>query len=119
MPVILALRQLRTGRAPFALASGDDQHHALHAEYCFASSGLIVLRKVVSTPVSTDASIIRRIARPSRHTDRPARSPASASVFTRATLLAKVVATTMPLAPGHQRFDIGAQDTFRTPWQGD
>ena len=41
---------------------------------------------------------MRRIARPNRQIERPARSPASARVFTRATLLAKVVATTMPLA---------------------
>ena len=38
---------------------------------------------------------MRRIARPIRHMDRPARAPASAKVFTRATLLANVVATTI------------------------
>ena len=61
-----------------------------------ASSGLTTVGKLSSTPVLIDASIIRRIARPIRQTERPARSPASASVFTRATLEANVVATTMP-----------------------
>ena len=51
------------------------------------------------TPVSRAASTIRFIARPSNTTERPARAPASASVLTRATLEAKVVATTIPCAP--------------------
>ena len=38
---------------------------------------------------------MRRMARPIRQIERPARTPASARVLTRATLLAKVVATTM------------------------
>ena len=63
-----------------------------------ACSGLITGGKSVSTPVSTAASTIRRIARPSSTTDRPALRAAVASVFSRATLLAKVVATTMPSA---------------------
>jgi hypothetical protein len=42
---------------------------------------------------------MRRIARPSSTIDRPARRPASASVFSRATFEAKVVATTRPLDP--------------------
>ena len=41
---------------------------------------------------------MRRMARPSKQIERPAFSPANASVFTLATLLAKVVATTMPFA---------------------
>ena len=59
------------------------------------SSGPMTLGKPDRTPVSTEASIIRRMARPKRQIDRPARSPASARVFTRATLEAKVVATTI------------------------
>ena len=63
-----------------------------------ASSGLTTGGKSFITPVSSEASTMRFIARPSSTTDRPARSPASASVFTRATLEAKVVATTIPCA---------------------
>ena len=63
-----------------------------------ACSGVTVFGKSFRTPVVTAASIIRRIARPRRQTERPAACPASASVFTRATFDAKVVATTMPRA---------------------
>jgi hypothetical protein len=48
--------------------------------------------------VSCAAATIFFIARPSRQTDRPAAMPACASVRTRATFEAKVVATTMPRA---------------------
>ena len=61
-----------------------------------ASSGAMVLGKSVTTFVSTAASIIRRMARPRRQTERPAATPASAIVFTLATFEAKVVATNMP-----------------------
>ena len=63
-----------------------------------ASSGCTTLGKSLSTPVSMEASIIRRMARPNSTIERPARSPACASVLTRATLEAKVVAATMPEA---------------------
>ena len=62
----------------------------------FTSSGLIVLGKSVSKPVSIAASVIRRIARPNRQTDRPAAVAASANVFKRAMFEANVVATTIP-----------------------
>jgi len=64
-----------------------------------ASSGAMVAGKPVRTPVALPASTMRFIARPIRQTERPARTPASASVLTRATLLANVVATTMPRQP--------------------
>jgi hypothetical protein len=97
-PQILAARQLRGGRAPLALASrsraasGFPRHPA-------ASSGVTVDGEVGQHTGLDRRRIIRFIARPSRQTDRPAARPASASVFTRATFEAKVVATTMPPRP--------------------
>ena len=46
----------------------------------------------------TESSTIRLIARPSRHTERPAATPAEASVFSLATFEAKVVAAKVPVA---------------------
>ena len=63
-----------------------------------ACSGLTTVGKSASTPVSIAASIMRRMARPRSTIERPALCPASASVFTRATLEAKVVAQTSPSA---------------------
>ena len=55
--------------------------------------------KPPSTSVARAVFSIVFIARPTTTTCRPAARPASASVLSRATLEAKVVATTMPLAP--------------------
>ncbi len=55
----------------------------------------MVLGKLVRMPVSTAACTMRRIARPSRQICRPAATPASARVFSRAMFEAKVVATTI------------------------
>ena len=62
-----------------------------------ASSGDTTVGKSDKTPVLIEASIMRRIARPRRQIDRPAACPAWASVLTRATFDAKVVATNMPV----------------------
>ena len=96
-PQILAARQLRRGGAPFALAAGDEQHQvaARHLQRLFGRDGR------AESPVSTPASSRRRqhpLHRPAQQADRAVRrrAPASASVFSRATFEAKVVATTMP-----------------------
>jgi hypothetical protein len=89
----------RGGSGPaFALAAGDDQHEVARAAPPSPPRGDSVRGKSVRTPASTAAVTIRFIARPSRQIDRPCAAPASASVFSRATLEAKVVATTMPRA---------------------
>jgi len=61
-----------------------------------ASSGGITGGKPFSTPTSVATLTMRCIARPRRQIERPAACPASASVFSRATFEAKVVATTIP-----------------------
>ena len=60
-----------------------------------ASSGDIKFGKSDNTPDSIETSIILFIALPIKQTDLPASSAASASDLIRATLLAKVVATTI------------------------
>ena len=60
-----------------------------------ASSGLTVGGKSTRTPTFKASSTILFIARPIKQIERPAFRPASAKVLTRATLLAKVVATTI------------------------
>ena len=62
------------------------------------SSSDTVGGKLVKTPVDCATAIMRCIARPSTSTVRPASTPACASVFSRATFDANVVATTSPSA---------------------
>ena len=82
-----------------------------------APPGNSVRGKPVSSPVSCATSTIRRIARPSRQTDRPASVAASAIVLRRATLEANVVATTMPDAPRiRSRSGPRRLDSLRPGW---
>ena len=62
---------------------------------------------------------MRRMARPSSTIDRPARTPASASVLTRATLEANVVATTIPVAFSTSFSISGASSASDRPGCGD